>query len=82
MFCYADSHEIVAVLTFQIDPENPEAFIMENHGNHPDVPSWQQIERASIGDEHDIDPAEDLTLHEWIQQHYDTDELLAISPDP
>ncbi len=82
MFCYAESHEIVAFLSFQVDPTDPDATIMANYGYHPHDQSWTQIERAIIAGDQDVDPAEDVTIHEWIERQYDMADLLAISPDP
>lgn len=82
MFCYAESHEIIAFLSFQVDPTAPDAVIMANYAYHPRDQSWTQIERAIIAGDQDVNPAEDVTIHEWIERQYDMADLLAISPDP
>lgn len=82
IFCYADTHEIIALLTFQTKSGDPESFTMTNYAYDPEQQYWNQIERAAIGPAEDIEPAEDIDIHQWIEAHYDMDEVVAVSPAP
>lgn len=82
IFCDAETHEIIAILSFQTDPIDPAALSMVNYAYHPTQQSWKEIERAAIDSDRDLVPDEDLTIHEWLKDHYNMDNLQAISPKP
>lgn len=82
MFCLEDTHEIIALLTFQATPDAPDEFILANYGYDPDGSTWQQIERARAGATEAPPDPDGLTIHDWIPDHYDMNTVLAISPDP
>lgn len=82
LFCKADSHEIVALLTFQRDLDRPEGFTLANYGFEPESARWQLIERRIIDDTQETPDPEDLDIHIWVEDTYEIDDLVAISPDP
>lgn len=82
MFCLEETHEIIALLTFQAVPEAPDEFLLANYGYDAEASAWQQIEQARVGTDAAPPEPDGLTIHDWIADKYDMDTVLAISPEP